>query len=83
MCNLKVTEEHMQAITTKYHGATATKPSRISATSGSGHRVTVSSDSVNGDHAAVARALCEKLKWTGHYAGGSTKTGSVFVFVGE
>ena len=83
MSSLKVTEGHMQAITTKYHGATATKPSRISATSESGHRITVSSDSVNGEHSAVVRALCEQLNWTGHYVGGSTKTGSVFVFVGE
>jgi hypothetical protein len=72
----------IQAIETKYFGPTNSRGSRIKATSASGHSVTVgysSELSVEQNHKAAAKALCEKLGWYGTYAGGSTKGGYVFV----
>ena len=63
-----------QAITTKYHGPTNTRGSRISATSASGIRVYMpySYDlSVDECHEKAAEALCTKLGWTGQMIGGS------------
>ena len=69
-----------QAITTKYHGPTNTRGSRISATSASGIRVYMpySYDlSVDECHEKAAEALCTKLGWTGQMIGGSNTTGNV------
>lgn len=76
----------LQSITTKYHGPTIARGSRISATSASGHRLTVSYDhSLNGpdNHKEAAIALCKKLEWHGTLQGGSTPTGYCFVFVSD
>jgi hypothetical protein len=61
----------MQAIRTKYHGATDTKSSRISAQCEAG-RIYVSYDhalNIAGNHKAACDALVKKLGWdTSHYA---------------
>ena len=63
----------MQAIVTKYLGATNTKPSRIKATSASGLSVTISypheltSDDA---HKRAALALCQKYNWPNELLGG-------------
>lgn len=73
----------MQSIETRYHGATNTKPSKISATaSGCGKRVYVSYDhalDADGNHKAAALKLMETLDWRGRFIGGHTKYGMVFV----
>ena len=73
----------MQTIETKYHGPSNIKGSRISATaSGCKARVILSYDHAlngEGNHMRAARALMDKLNWTGRYVGGHTKTGMVFV----
>ena len=75
----------MQAITTKFLGATNTKPARIKATSGSGISVTVSYDYGNTEvkeHAQAVIALCKKLNWMdrGPFLMGGTKDGYCAVF---
>jgi len=75
-----------QAITTKYLGATDHRGSRIKATSGSGHSLTLSWDhALNSDenHIAAARALAAKLKWSGKWSGGGTRDGYAFVMSEE
>jgi hypothetical protein len=75
----------MKAIETRYLGPTNYLGARITAHDGDGNRVTIpypyelSGESV---HRAAAEALCEKMRWTGQLAGGSTRKGYVFVFVG-
>lgn len=72
----------MQTITTKYHGATNTRGSRISATSESGQRVTIAYDdalSTEQAHRVAAQALCDKLGWHWQLVQGATKRGYVFV----
>lgn len=72
----------MIAITTKYHGPTNTRGSRISATA-NGHRVTIPYDySLNTEalHAAAAVALCRKMQWRGELIAGGTASGYVFTF---
>jgi len=61
----------MQAIITKFHGATNTKPSRVSATCYStkklGRRVMLSWDhglDTEDMHRAAVNALCEVMGWT-------------------
>ena len=74
----------MQAITTKYHGPTNVKGSRVSATSGSGHRVIVDwDDALNQEenHRAAAQKLCDKLEWNWKFVSGGTKDGYAHVFV--
>ena len=74
----------MKAITTKYHGATNTKCSRISASDEDGNRVSISYPyGLSGEtvHRQAADALCKKMNWTGKLVGGSVKSGYVFVFV--
>jgi hypothetical protein len=74
----------MKAITTKYHGATNTRGSKITASDEDGNRVTISYPyELSGEavHRAAADALCAKMGWTGKLAGGSLKNGYVFVFV--
>ena len=54
----------MKAIVTKYHGATDTRGSRISAIAEGGHRVSVGYDSgleLIDNHAEAVRKLCAKL----------------------
>ena len=77
----------MQAIETKFIGATNHKPSRIRAVSGNGHhRLMVSYDyelSQEGNHEAAALALATKLDWLRDrkHAMGSTREGYVLVFI--
>lgn len=74
----------MKAITTKYHGPTNNRGSRISASDSDGNRVTISYPyELSGEavHRAAADALCTKMNWAGKLAGGSVKHGYVFVFV--
>lgn len=73
----------MKAIITKYHGATNTRGSRISASDGD-NRVSIPyPHELNSEaaHIMAAQKLCDKLKWTGKRACGGTKTGYVHVFV--
>lgn len=82
---LRVTSSYRQAISTKCHGPTNTRGSRISAKAQAG-RVSVPYDhalSVQGNHEAAARALAEKFGWVGKLVGGGNPegTGEVFVFV--
>ena len=74
----------MQAIITKYHGATNTRGARFSARSASGIRVSVPVLSVRtpqeNSRAAVA-TLCRRLGWRGNYAEGATIDGFVYVSV--
>lgn len=67
----------MIAIQTRYHGATNTRGSRISATDGRGNRVSIPFpyDSTGLDvHAAAAEALCDKMGWRGELVGGGIAT---------
>ena len=79
----------MKAIRTKYHGATDTRGSRISASDEDGNRVTIpyphelyelSGEAV---HRKAAEALCEKMNWAGPMIGGALKDGYAFVWVPE
>jgi hypothetical protein len=73
----------MKAITTKYHGPTDTRGSRIAATDEDGNRITISYPyELSGEavHRAAADALCAKMNWTGRLTGASLKRGYVFVF---
>ena len=74
----------MKSITTKYHGASATKGSRISASDGDGNHVMISKDlsmSVDDGHVKAARTLCARMGWHGELAMGWIKPGQhVFVF---
>ena len=62
----------MQAITTKYHGPTNTKPGRVSATAEAGRVIFSWNHALNTDdnHAAAARALRDKFGWKGRMVGG-------------
>ena len=77
----------MQTIITKYHGATNTKGSRISAMTMSGaKRVYVSYDHglrIDENHAAAAHELMRQLDWRARMIGGHTKEGMVFVIDSE
>jgi hypothetical protein len=76
----------MQAITTKYHGATNMRGSRVSATTASGIRLTIPYDGeldISEAHRVVALALVRQLGWSGRWEGGETKTGYAFVCVPE
>ena len=72
-----------QAIVTKYHGPTNTRGSRISASAGAG-RVSVGYDhrlNQEQNHAAAARALAEKMEWSGELAQGGMPDSSGYAFV--
>lgn len=76
----------MQAIITKYIGASATKPSRIKASCSAGS-ITISYSydlDVEGCHTQAANALVKKLGWDepgyGRLICGGTDSGFVFVF---
>ena len=75
----------MKAITTKYHGPTTTRGSRISASDSDGNRVYIPYDYKLTDeeaHRKAAVAFCAKMKWSGAdtMIGGSNRDGYVFVF---
>ena len=75
----------MKAITTKYHGPTDTRGSRISASDSDGNRVSIPYDyelDSEEAHRRAAIAFCSKMKWSGAdtMVGGSIKDGYVFVF---
>jgi len=77
----------MQAIETKYFGATNTRGSRIIATTGSGHHKLAIPypHELSGEacHAAAAEALATKLGWLKgrKLIGGETRKGYCFVLV--
>lgn len=74
---------HYQAITTKFHGPTNARGSRITARAAAG-RTTVSWDfgaNQQANHAAAACALAEKLQWTGVWVSGGLPEGTGDVFV--
>ena len=72
-----------QAITTKYLGPTTTRRSaRIVAATASGLRKTTAWDYELTDeknHAQAANHLALHLKWGGHWVGGETRKGFVWV----
>ena len=73
----------MKAITTKYHGPTNTRGSRISAKAEGGNRISISyPHELSGEdvYRAAAEALCKKMNWPGSLIGGGTEDGYVFVF---
>lgn len=74
----------MQAIQTKYLGPTDSRGSRIKATAGGGESITIpypyeAREGVDA-HAIAARALADKLHWTGTLVGGALPDGYAFVF---
>lgn len=78
----------MKAITTRYIGATATKPGRILASDQDGNRITRPANGpfpYTDQHRAAAQALCAKMTWPGGdtLIGGSVKHGMVWVFTKE
>ena len=79
----------MQTITTRYHGMTNTRGSRISATTSGGIRVYVpyrSELDIEENYWRAVEKLLERLGWHGdHYVCGSTGRGYVWtpVFSGE
>ncbi len=74
----------MQAIKTTYKGPTNTRGSRIYAVAAGGRISIPYPDQLKQGleaHAAAARALCEKLGWSGvFHAGGLSNGDYVFVF---
>ncbi len=75
----------MTAIDVRYVGPTDTKPARLIAESGNGHRLIVSRHRWNDlDGEALfrkaAEALRDRMGWTGELVGGGTKRGYCFVF---
>ena len=75
----------MQTITTKYHGPTNTKGSRISASTSSSRPVrlmrSIENDlEIEENHARAALALMERLDLHGRMIGGHSRAGMVWVF---
>jgi hypothetical protein len=75
----------MKAITTRYHGPTDTRGSRISATDGD-NRISIPYPyelNTDAGHRKAALALCNKLKWSkcDTLISGGLKTGNVYVFL--
>lgn len=71
-----------QAITTRYLPPTGHRPARVKARTESGRFCVQGWDherDAYANHAAVARALMERLGWEGRWAGGSMPDGYVFV----
>jgi len=62
----------MQAIRTRYHGATNARGSRIVAKSEGGSIIMPYNHALNieGNHAAAARLLLAKMNWSGVYSSG-------------
>lgn len=78
------TAVYRQSITTRYHGPTDRRGSRVSAVSASGHRITLQwDDALNTDenHTAAAATLARRLGWSGDWHGGALGTGDGFCFV--
>lgn len=76
----------MKAITTKHHGPTETKGSRISASDMDGNRVIIRYNhtlDARGNHKQAALALMDKMKWGGTLHPGAVKGGYVWVFQPE
>lgn len=73
----------VQAITTKYIGATNTRGSRIKATAAAGSITISCDDSLNIErrHAKAAQALAAKLGWKGSYYQGGMPNDCGYVFV--
>lgn len=76
----------MKAIITKYHGATNTRGSRISATAEGGNRVSIPyPHELNSDaaHKLAAVMLCKKMNWATELCGGGMPDGATqcWVFV--
>lgn len=73
----------LQAIRTKYHGATNHRGSRITATSSGGRKLTIQyphESNAPEAHRAAAEALQAKLGWDGRLIQGSLSDSYVFVF---
>ena len=73
-----------KAIVTKYLGPTNYRGSRIKASDMDGNSITIGyPHELSGIavHEKAARALMDKMGWTGKIAGGGLKNGYVFVFV--
>jgi hypothetical protein len=73
----------MQAIETKYLGATDRTGSRIVAKAQAG-RIVVPWDhalDVEQNHRAAAYAYAKRKQWTGHWHGGANAAGTGFVYV--
>jgi hypothetical protein len=71
------------AITTRFHGPTNSRGSRITATSQAG-RLTLPYDhryNADENHTLAARALAKKLEWRGHWYGGGLPNGRGYAFV--
>jgi hypothetical protein len=72
----------LQAITTKYFGATNYRASRIVAIAANGMRYSAPFEhalDAFGNHQAAALALAANLGWSSDWIGGATKDGYVFV----
>lgn len=73
----------LQAIRTKYHGATNTRGSRITATSSGGTKCTIPYPHECNPpeaHRKAAEALQAKLQWQGRMIQGALSDSYVFVF---
>jgi hypothetical protein len=73
----------LQAIRTKYHGPTDHRGSRVTATSGSGCKLTIPMRhdlSHEQCHRVAAEMLAQKLAWPGTLIQGGLQDGYVFVF---
>mgnify|MGYP001586299181 FL=1 len=77
----------MKSIQTKYLGPTTFRGSRIKAYAEGGAAITVSYDYENNEiaHDRAARALAEKMDWSGTYVrgGAADGRGNVYVNVGN
>lgn len=74
----------MKAITTKFHGATDARGSRVIASDQDGNKVIASYDhALNAEqmHAHAADMLCRKMQWAGTLIQGSLAKGYVFVWL--
>ena len=75
----------MKAIQTKFIGATNTRGSRVTVRDGDGNSTWSSYDhgmNAERNHAAGAKKLCDKMKWTGAFVSGWLKAGTyVHVFL--
>jgi len=75
----------LQAIELKYYGPTNHRGSRIKATAQCGSRWTYwdSALSAEGNFTRAARLFAEHWGWDGHWIGGATDGGYVFVRAGS
>lgn len=77
-------ERYYRAITTKYFGPGNVRGSRIKASDGDGHSVTISLPDelrIEEAHRLAAEKLAEKMNWPGRLVGGKTKDIMVWVFI--